>query len=123
MHAESARWFATQAEQGWASCPITQNGCVRIMSHASYPNPLRVGEIVDRLAEATATSLHAFWADDVSLLDPDVADRTRIHGPRQVTDVYLLALAVRHSGVFASFDRSIPVSAVRGATREHVVRL
>ncbi len=93
------------------------------MSHASYPNPLRVGEIVDRLAEATATSLHAFWADDVSLLDPDVADRTRIHGPRQVTDVYLLALAVRHSGVFASFDRSIPVSAVRGATREHVVRL
>ncbi len=123
MHAEAVRWFATQADHGWASCPITQNGCVRIMSHSSYPNPLKVGDVIERLAEATATSLHQFWADDVSLLDGGVADHTRIHGPRQVTDLYLLALALRHSGIFASFDSSIPLSAIKGAAREHLVTL
>ena len=87
MHAQAGQWFATQADRGWASCPITQNGCIRIMSHPGYPNSLKVGAIMDRLGEATASSIHEFWSDDVSLLDVSVADRTRIHGPRQVTDI------------------------------------
>lgn len=123
MHLQAGRWFAAKARDGWASCPITQNGCVRIMSHPGYPNPLKVGAIMERLTEATATPQHQFWADDISLLDPSVADRTRIHGPRQVTDLYLLALAVRQGGCFVSFDASIPRTAVKGAEKTHLVIL
>jgi hypothetical protein len=123
MHREAGRWFAAKADQGWASCPITQNGCVRIISHPGYPNPLRVGAIMARLGEAIATPQHEFWADDVSLLDARVADRSRIHGPRQVSDLYLLALAVRHRGCFVSFDASIPRTAIKGAERRHLVTI
>jgi toxin-antitoxin system PIN domain toxin len=123
LHGQAGNWFAANAGRGWASCPITQNGCVRIMSHPSYPSPLQVGAIMERLGEAIATTHHQFWADDVSLLDSGVADRTRIHGPRQVTDLYLLALAVRHRGCFVSFDSSIPLSAIKAAEKKHLVAL
>jgi toxin-antitoxin system PIN domain toxin len=123
MHAQAARWFAAKAADGWASCPITQNGCVRVMSHPKYPNSLKAGAVMERLAEATCTAEHEFWPDDVSLLDARVADRSRIHGPRQVTDLYLLALAVRRSGSFVSFDATIPRTAVRGAERKHLVAI
>jgi hypothetical protein len=123
MHAQAIRWFAARAGDGWASCPITQNGCVRIMSHPNYPNPLKVGAIMERLGEAIGTAEHEFWPDDVSLLDSRVADRSRIHGPRQVTDLYLLALAVHQGGCFVSFDPSIPRTAIRGAERKHLVAL
>ena len=74
--------------------PITQNGCLRIMSNPAYPNPIPVKSLADRLGEVTADSSHAFLADDVSVLDVTAVDAMRIHGPRQITDVYLLALAV-----------------------------
>lgn len=81
------------------------------------------GRDVERLGEAVATPHHRFWPDDLSILDATVGDRTRIHGPRQVTDVYLLALAVRHRGRFVSFDAGIPLAAVHGAERKHLVGL
>ena len=64
MHERARSWFGANA----------RNGCVRIMSHASYPNPLRVAAIIERLGEATASAPHQFWTDDVSLLDSRVAD-------------------------------------------------
>jgi uncharacterized protein len=123
LHTPATAWFARHARDGWASCPITQNGCVRIMSHPGYPNALPVRALVERLAEAANGPLHEFWADNVSLLHTKVADASRIHGPRQVTDIYLLALAVRHSGRFVTFDQSVPLEAVRGATRQHLLAL
>jgi toxin-antitoxin system PIN domain toxin len=123
MHAQASAWFAGKAARGWASCPITQNGCLRVMSHPSYPNSLKVGAIIERLGEAIATAQHQFWADDVSLLDARIADRTRIHGPRQVTDLYLLSLAVRRGGCFVSFDATIPRTAIAGAEKKHLVTL
>ena len=120
MHERARDWLASQASHGWASCPITQNGCVRIMSHAGYPNALPTAAIMQRLGEAVATAHHRFWPDDLSLLDARVADRTRIHGPRQLTDLYLLALAVRHRGRFVSFDASIPLTAIKGAEKRHI---
>ena len=107
LHARATKWFASAARSGWATCPITQNGCVRIMSHPGYPNTVSVRAVMARLAEASANTFHEFWPDNVSLLDAKVADSARIHGPRQLTDIYLLALAVRHSGQFVTFDGAI----------------
>jgi hypothetical protein len=121
LHVSATSWFATHARLGWASCPMTQNGCVRVMSSPAYPNAPPPIAVFERLREATAIDLHEFWADDVSLLDDAMVDVVRIHGHRQVTDVYLLALAVRRGGRLVTFDRSIARSAVRGAESRHLL--
>lgn len=123
LHARATKWFAAHARRGWASCPITQNGCIRIMSHPTYPNALPVSAVMDRLAEASASSFHEFWADDLSLLDAAISIPTRIHGPRQITDLYLIALAVRHDGQFVTFDASVATDAIKGAEKKHLVGL
>lgn len=123
LHDRATAWFAEHGAQGWASCPLTQNGCIRIMSHPNYPNAPSLQMIMVRLAEATLDAVHEFWPDDVSLLESRVADPTRIHGPRQITDVYLLALAVRHGGRLVTFDDSIAIEAVCGANSEHLLQL
>ena len=121
---ERARdWFGRNARSGWASCPITQNGCTRIMSRPGYPNALPVRQVMERLREATLTPHHEFWPDDVTLLEPRIADANRIHGPRQLTDLYLLALAVSRGGRFVTFDASVPLSAIKGAEKRHLVAL
>jgi uncharacterized protein len=122
-HDSAINWFAQHAREGWASCPITQNGCIRIMSHPGYPNPLPVQAVIERLAEACHQDIHEFWPDAVSLLDSDVVDSTRIHGPRQLTDIYLLALAVQHEGRLVTFDTGIPIAAVRKATTQNLLTL
>ena len=114
-HDRATSWFAAHARNGWASCPITQNGCIRVMSHPGYPNALPVGVVIERLAEATAGTRHEFWPDDISLLDARLIDSTRIHGPRQLTDIFLLALALRHGGRFVTFDAAVPLAAIVGA--------
>jgi toxin-antitoxin system PIN domain toxin len=115
-HDSAIEWFAAHARAGWASCPITQNGCIRILSNPAYPNPLPVQSVIEHLAEACRHDIHEFWPDEVSLLNSNVVDSTRIHGPRQLTDIYLLALAVRHQGRLVTFDAGIPLAAVRNAT-------
>jgi toxin-antitoxin system PIN domain toxin len=123
LHSQATSWFDQHARRGWASCPITQNGCVRVMSNPAYPGALPVQAIVERLAKASRSRLHEFWPDDLSLLDAAILDASRIHGPRQITDLYLLALAVRHGGVFVTFDRLISTEPVKQATKSHLVRL
>jgi uncharacterized protein len=123
LHGRATQWFARHVRNGWASCPITQNGCIRIMSHPGYPSTQPVRAVMDRLAEASASAFHEFWPDDVSLLDAKVADPARIHGPRQLTDVYLLALAVKHDGRFVTFDAALSIDAVRNAEKKHLLTL
>ncbi len=119
-HRAASDWLARNIDRGWASCPITQNGCIRIMSQPGYPQALPVGEVAARLAEATRAPHHGFWGDGISLLDPDIVRWRSVLGSRQVTDVYLLALAVRHGGRFATFDRGVPLAAVAGAEARHL---
>ncbi len=119
-HRSARRWLQREVASGWASCPLTENGCVRIMSQPRYPNPVPTGEVIKRLQDAVATSYHEFWPDDLTILDQTLVDSARIHGPKQVTDVYLLALAVEHSGRFVTFDGAVPLSAVRGAGKDHL---
>ena len=122
-HAAASRWLAGQVQHGWASCPITQNGCIRVMSQPAYPGALVAADVAARLSEATQDPSHAFWPDSVSLLQAGVLDWQRVLGHRQVTDNYLLALAVRHGGRFVTFDSRIDASAVPGAEVAHLVVL
>jgi toxin-antitoxin system PIN domain toxin len=122
-HEVALTWFAKHAREGWASSPITQNGCVRVMSNPSYPNALPVQAVMQRLADACEADVHEFWSDEVSLLDPKVVDSTRIHGPRQLTDIYLLALAVERAGRFVTFETGIPLAAVPEAAASNLVVL
>jgi toxin-antitoxin system PIN domain toxin len=121
-HDSAISWFSKHAREGWASCPITQNGCIRVMSNPGYPNPLPVQAVIEHLAEACHQEIHEFWQDSISLLDSDV-DSTRIHGPRQLTDIYLLALALQHEGRLVTFDSGIPLAAVRKATKQNLLIL
>jgi len=122
-HAAARAWLSSEIELGWASCALTENGFVRVMSQPRYPGAVSPLEASGRLRRATSTPYHAYWPCDLSLLDDTIFDRGRIHGPRQVTDAYLLALAVANQGRFVTFDRGVPITAVRDAGAEHIVVL
>jgi toxin-antitoxin system PIN domain toxin len=122
-HPLALAWLKREIHHGWASCPITQNGCIRIMSQPAYPGALKTAAVAERLTEAINGPDHAFWPDDVNLLGNKILDWTRVLGHRQVTDAYLLALAVRHGGRFVTFHRRIAVHAVRNAHSKHLTAL
>jgi toxin-antitoxin system PIN domain toxin len=108
-----------------ATCPIVENGVIRIMSAPAYSATHRATpeQIAEGLRALTEALDHEFWPDEVSMLDETLVDFSRLHGHRQVTDAYLLALAVRRGGVIASFDTALPVTSVRGASRKHLVEV
>jgi uncharacterized protein len=92
------------------------------VSRAVHPRRQRTaGELIARLRTFVAHTDHEFWPDEVSIRDATALIADRIHGGRQATDLYLLALAVRHRGRLATFDQSIPISAVPAATSANVV--
>jgi uncharacterized protein len=121
FHERSRQWWQANREPGWASCPLTQNGFVRVISQASYARPVPLLESIRVLTSSTSETRHEFWPDDLSLLDTGTVDHTRLLGPSQLTDVYLLALAVKHGGRFVTLDRRVPLAAVRGAQPENLV--
>jgi toxin-antitoxin system PIN domain toxin len=122
-HDRAHLWWKEHRAGGWASCPLTQNGCLRVLSQPKYPNAQPLSAVHDLLVRQTASPDHAFWSDDTSLLDSQVFDHSRILGPSQLTDVYLLALAVRNGGRLATLDGGVPLAAVRGAETRHLVTL
>ena len=122
-HARARLWFGAEVHHGWASCALTENGFVRVVSQPRYPSPVPTALAIARLARSTHSEHHEFWPCDLSLLDEQVFDRLRIHGPRQVTDAYLLALAVAHGGRLVTFDRTIALEAVVGARASNLVVL
>lgn len=122
-HVLATSWLEREIGHGWASCPVTQNGCVRIMSQPAYPGALPAIRVAERLAEASASPDHEFWPADVNLLEKKFFDWSRIMGHRQVTDAYLLALAVRHGGRLVTLDKRITPEAVAGAGDEHLLVL
>ena len=117
FHERAHAWWAANLKRGWASCPLTENGVVRIMSHPNYSTKMRLtpGDLIGRLRTFAAQSHHEFWPDDLSLRDEKIFAAGRIHSSRQLTDLYLLALAVNHRGRLVTFDQGIPLSAVHHA--------
>jgi len=115
-HEDAHRWFGQSRKRGWASCPITLNGCVRVLSNPAYPTvEATPAEVLARLRLLCSATDHEFWGDSVSLLDETLFRPRMIAGHRNITDVYLLGLAVRHNASLATFDRSIRLKAVAGA--------
>ena len=122
-HQRAHEWWVANAAHGWASSPLTQNGFMRIVSQPRYYRPMPISQARKILAEQFAKTDHAFWPDDISIADPDIFDHGRILGPNQLTDIYLLALAVNNAGRLATFDRTIPLAAARGAGPQHLAVL
>ena len=122
-HDVSRRWLEDSIEHGWASCAITQIGFVRVISQPAYPGAIATGEAIGRLAGATGTVHHEYWASTVSLCDATRIRRSRVTGHRQVADAWLLALAVAHGGRFVTLDRRISLACVHQAKAEHLLVL
>ena len=114
-HDAAHGWFERTGSTDWATCPLTENGVVRIVGHPKYPNtpgsPAAVAAIV---AKVRLLPGHNFWPDDFSLVGTDGVDASRILTSAQVTDTYLLALASVHGGQLATFDRRLSFAAVKG---------
>jgi len=114
VHHDAAHsWFGAAGRNAWATCPITENGLIRILSHPKYPTVTATSaELIERLTVFRDSGGHAFWPDDVSLTDPRLFRADRIGGHGKVTDAYLVGLAARHGGKLATFDARIPSGAL-----------
>ncbi len=101
---------------GWLRCHagLTENGVLRIVGHARYPNsPGNPAMVAPLMTGMRALPGHVFWPDDVSLHDSQAVDQTQLKNSGQLTDTYLLALACAHGGQLATFDARLVTSAVR----------
>jgi len=117
-------WFADHRTHGWATCPLTENGLVRVACQQPSDDMLvRPVDVIGHLERFCKDKHHHAWTDAVSLADASLFAPEFIRGHRQLTDVYLLGLAKKMGGRLATFDRTIPVKAVRGAHADllHVI--
>lgn len=122
-HDLAQRWFAATPSREWATCPMTENGVLRIVGHPSYRNsPGGPAEVAPAIMRFRRIARHRFWPDDVSLLDSALIDAGRLRTSGQVTDSYLLALAVSKGAALATLDRRLSPAAVRGGAEAlHVI--
>ena len=119
FHERAFDWFKANEHLGWATCPITENAVLRILTNPSYSKIKRfqLSDLSTMLRNNMRSTDHEFWPDDISLLDDNVVLAKNILGHKQLTDVYLLALAVKHNGRLVTFDARIAINSVKGATK------
>lgn len=112
-HDAAHHWFSSFGSTDWATCPLTENGFVRISSHPKYPNRPGDGAIVlGILRKLCAAEGHRFWSEDMSLRSMVRPGAIITHS--QITDTFLLGLAIHKGGKLATFDRNIPTTVVEG---------
>lgn len=123
-HETAHAWFGAEGRDDWATCPLTENGLVRIITQRRYTNFLgAAAEALEVLGAICRLGNHIFWSDSISLLDGRLVESSRLTASRQVTDTYLLALAVAHGGRLATFDRRLSPAAVLGGSKAlHILR-
>jgi uncharacterized protein len=108
FHEVVQKWFASHAGKGWATCPMVEAGFVRILSNPAFsPRAVSPKEAIDALKFNTKHSAHQFWPDDLPLADALANLQHRVAGHQQITDGYLLALAIHHRGKLATLDKGI----------------
>ena len=121
-HDAAHDWFGSNAQHGWRTCPLTENGLVRVISHSKYPNGVISPAVgLDLLRRLTDLPGHGFWPDDISLGDPGLFDTQHLLTSSQITDAYLLGLAVRNGGRLATFDRRLSSSPVHDGLKALMV--
>lgn len=122
-HEPAHRWFRKHAGEGWATCPMTQVGFVRISSNPSIiPAAVPAPAALEALRGFVASPQHVFWPDDLSLADRGFPPGI-LAGHRQVTDAYLVSLAIRHGGRLATLDRSVAALLPSGSPHRDAVAL
>ena len=120
-HDPAHDWFEDNRRFGWATCPLTENAIVRILANPAYvAGAESTAQIVKRLRRFCGSGGHIFWGDTLSVRDRQRFPATFPVSTRQVTDSYLLALAVANDGTLATFDSSIALATVVGATATHL---
>ena len=113
QHELAHAWFSTHGKKSWATCPLTENGVLRIVGNPRYPNsPGNPAEVVNIIANLCALPGHQFWPDNISLLTNSQIDTLHLRNPAQITDTYLLALASTYQGQLATFDKRLITDAV-----------
>lgn len=112
-HDDAHHWFEAVGHKAWATCPITENGAIRIIGNAKYPNsPGSPAAVADIMRALRALPGHHFWADSISLVETPSLDVAKVLTAAQVTDTYLLALAKSRNGRLATFDRKLSTVSV-----------
>ncbi len=107
-HEKVLEWLAHHAREGWATCPLTQTGFVRILSNPAFSaNALTPTDALTLLQANLAHPAHRFWADEVSLIDSLEPFAQKLAGHQQVTDAYLLGLAIHKKGKLVTLDRGV----------------
>ncbi len=118
QHDRAHEWFAALGKAAWATCPLTENEVLRIVGAARYPNSPGTPEAgAELIGELLALEGHEFWPDDLRLFDSRHFKKERLLDTAQITDSYLLALAMAHSGKLATFDRRLVADAVVDGTQ------
>ena len=118
QHDSAHEWFARVGRKNFATCPITENGLLRIVGHARYPNsPGSPAIVAQSLTALRGLPGHAFWADKISVVDTSHVDCGRLSSHAQVTDSYLLALARAHGGRLATMDRRLVTDAIPNGSK------
>lgn len=115
-HGRASLWFGKRAHEGWATCPMTQAALVRVLSNPAFsPRGLTPSGALLVLKRNVELPGHQFWTDSLQL--GEALDRmpTPLTGHRQITDAYLVALAIENRGKLATLDRGIPRFAPAGS--------
>jgi toxin-antitoxin system PIN domain toxin len=111
-HRVTKRWFKHLDGRDWATCPLTQAGFIRIISNPKFlERPPDVNEAIDMLQALASLPGHQFWTMEVGFAEATKSIREKLFGHQQVTDAYLLGLAIRKKGKLATLDHAIPALA------------
>jgi toxin-antitoxin system PIN domain toxin len=115
QHDAAHDWFARVGRKGFATCPLTENGLIRIVGHPKYPNsPGPPSAVLPSLAAIRGLEGHRFWPDKLSIADDAFFAADLLSSHSRVTDSYLLALAQAHRGRLATMDNKLATEAVLG---------
>jgi len=113
QHDAAHRWFARLGRKRFATCPLTENGLVRIVGHPKYPNsPGPPSAVVQSLVAIRSLPGHEFWPDKISVADDAFFAAALLSSHSRVTDSYLLALAHANGGHLATMDRKLATEVV-----------
>jgi len=124
FHAQALA-FVERRRMKIATCALVENGVIRVLNLPAYSKlgPVGFETVATKLADICAELDHEFWPDDVSLRTPGLVVWPRVLGHQQITDVYLLTLAVAHGGCLTTLDHGVARTTVAGATAKHLLLL